>query len=500
MWNKIIKEVNLGRYAGPFEHIPYKNFIQLPVGLVPKAGGQTRLIFHLSYDFEESGNKSVNYYTLDHLCSVTYKDLDYAVREVLRILELIGDPNCPIWFGKSDIKSAFRILCTSPECWWTMIMMAKHPRTHQIFYFIDKCLPFGHSISCALFQKFLDALAFLLKFRTQCRAINNTALSNYLDDFLFAAIKRLICNTIIQLFLDLCGEIGVPVALDKTEWADTLMVFLGILLEGRRHLLAVPEEKRIRALNSLQGLLDRKRAMVRELQSISGLLNFLNRAIFPGRAFTRRMYAKFADTSLKQYHHVRLDGEFKKDCLVWVNFLQKKTLSRCRPFVDLNKKLDATHVGFYSDAAKGENLGIGAIFQNKFWLFAKWEAGYIRKFDPSIEYLELLGVCMGVFAWSSALRNLRIIVWCDNQSVVSMLNSTALSCKHCMILIRKLTLRSLQYNMRIFARWVSGKSNVRSDLLSCQKISKFKALSPQFNSPPTKLPEELWPASRIWEN
>ena len=143
---------------------------------------------------------------------------------------------------------------------------------------------------------------------------------------------------------------------------------------------------------------------------------------------------------------------------------------------------------------------LGAIFQNKFWLFAKWEAGYIRKFDPSIEYFKLLGVCMGVFAWSSKLRNLRIIVWCDNQSVVSMIKSTASSCKHCMILIRKLTLRSLQHKMHIFARWVSGKANVRSDLLSRQKIGKFKVLSPQFNSLPTELPEELWPASRIWEN
>ena len=291
------------------------------MGLVPKAGGQTRLIFHLSYDFEESEHKSVNYYTPNHLCSVTYKDL---VREVLRILELIDDPNCPIWFGKSDIKSAFRILCTLPTCWWMMIMMAKHPHTPRIFYFVDKCLPFGHSISCGLFQKFSDALAFLLKFRIQCRAINHTALSNYLDDFLFAAIKQLICNAIMQLFLDLCGEIGVPVALDKTEWVDTLMVFLGILLEGRRHLLAVPEDKRIRALNSLQGLLDRKKATVRELQSISRLLNFLNRAIYPGRAFTQRMYAKFADTNLKQYHHVRLDGEFKRDCRVWWNSYRTK--------------------------------------------------------------------------------------------------------------------------------------------------------------------------------
>ena len=54
LWSKMIKEVGLGRFAGPFNEIPFCNFVQSPVGLVPKANGQTRLIFHLSYDFKGS--------------------------------------------------------------------------------------------------------------------------------------------------------------------------------------------------------------------------------------------------------------------------------------------------------------------------------------------------------------------------------------------------------------------------------------------------------------
>ena len=45
MWNKIMKEVELGRYAGPFKKPPFDNYIQSPIGLVPKAGNKTRLIF-----------------------------------------------------------------------------------------------------------------------------------------------------------------------------------------------------------------------------------------------------------------------------------------------------------------------------------------------------------------------------------------------------------------------------------------------------------------------
>ena len=52
VWNKVMKEVGLKRYAGPYENIPFQNYMQSPIRLVLKDGGkQTRLIFHLSYNF-----------------------------------------------------------------------------------------------------------------------------------------------------------------------------------------------------------------------------------------------------------------------------------------------------------------------------------------------------------------------------------------------------------------------------------------------------------------
>ena len=50
LWNKIMKEVQAKRFAGPFRRMPFDNYIQSPLGLVPKDGGKdTQLIFHLSY-------------------------------------------------------------------------------------------------------------------------------------------------------------------------------------------------------------------------------------------------------------------------------------------------------------------------------------------------------------------------------------------------------------------------------------------------------------------
>ena len=45
-----MKEVKLNRYVGPFKDIPYDNFIQSPIRLVPKDNGKdVQLIFHLSH-------------------------------------------------------------------------------------------------------------------------------------------------------------------------------------------------------------------------------------------------------------------------------------------------------------------------------------------------------------------------------------------------------------------------------------------------------------------
>ena len=88
LWNKLMKEVKLCRMTGPFKDVPFENFIQSPIGLVPKAGSndQTRLIFHLSYNFsDEDEGGSLNLHTLKELCSVKYCNLDHAVRGMLKL-------------------------------------------------------------------------------------------------------------------------------------------------------------------------------------------------------------------------------------------------------------------------------------------------------------------------------------------------------------------------------------------------------------------------------
>ena len=394
-----MKEVKLKRVAGPYDHVPFDNFIQSPIGLVPKVGGdgkQMHLIFHLSYNFEEGDGEeaamSLNHHTPQDICSVKYNDLDYAVRAYLKVRSQAmqqhkdeDDQVVVVYAGKSDVKSAFRLAPLKSQCWPWLIMSAEDPKTGKLKFFVDKCLPFGASISCAIFQEISNALKHLIECRTSNHINQSTrdTITNYLDDFLFLAVTIGRCNQIMEHFFVLCEEVGIPISFDKTEKAQICIVFLGIMLDGKQMLMRLPLEKREKAIKLIQNLMDKKKATVHELQELCGYLNFLCKAIFPGRPFIRRMYAKYSEKmqlkgydkknswerkfALKPHHHICLDAEFKADCKVWLTFLNKDSdLNQIvnRPMIDvLAPSVTSEEICFYSDASS--KIGYGCLFDTK---------------------------------------------------------------------------------------------------------------------------------------
>ena len=202
---------------------------------------------------------SLNANTPKEKCSVKYRDLDYAVQCCIKLIEILkrmGIVHPTLVFAKSDLTSAFRILPLKIAnfCW--LVMYALDPKTNKVHFFVDKCLPFGASISCALFQKFSDVLCHITQFTINKNTID--ILTNYLDDFLFLAATIWECNKQVLIFLSICEEISCLVSQDKMEWVTTIIVFLGILLNGVEHCLCVPEDKRIKAINMLNWFLENR--------------------------------------------------------------------------------------------------------------------------------------------------------------------------------------------------------------------------------------------------
>ena len=192
-------------------------------------------------------------------------------------------------FAKSDCSNVFCILPILLRHRTLLTMRAQHPISKKWYFFIDKCLPFRASISCACFQSFSDALWHIIVWKLRKAQItkNPDAITNYLDDFLFIALTWLACQGMIQVFLQVCKLIGCPISMEKTEWTTAIIVFLWLLLNRNARTISVPSDKCRKALQLLRTAIDQKKTMIWFIQQLTGTLNFINRAIVPGRAFTK---------------------------------------------------------------------------------------------------------------------------------------------------------------------------------------------------------------------
>ena len=268
-----------------------------------------------------------------------------------------------------------------------------------MYYFLDKALPFGSSISCAHFQEFSNAIAWIVTFRT---GQNNV---NYLDDYLFVALMTLFCNGQVEEFLLVCKTVNFPVNLEKTFWGTTRLTFLGLLIDTENQVVCIPVDKVKKGRTLVQNVLAKRTVTVHQLQQLCGYLNFLCKCVVPGRAFTRRLYAATAGKcgSLKSFHHINISGEVKADLKVWNIFLQQPDVY-CRPFIDFERLWSADELNLYTDSSKNANLAIGG-YCNSSWFVQQWDREFLLKENPSIQYLELYAIATAVMLWIHRFQN-----------------------------------------------------------------------------------------------
>ena len=59
LWNKVMKEVKLNRFAGPYPEPPFENFIQSPIGLVPNIK-EKQPGSYFTYPIQKMGRQSIH--------------------------------------------------------------------------------------------------------------------------------------------------------------------------------------------------------------------------------------------------------------------------------------------------------------------------------------------------------------------------------------------------------------------------------------------------------
>ena len=248
-------------------------------------------------------------------------------------------------------------------------------------------------------------------------------------------------------------------------------------------------------------MLQCKKTTVKQIQRLAGLLNFFTKAIIPARAFTRRLYSVTCKISDKPHYHVRLPSDVKKDLQLWKFFLNQQQ-AVARPFTDFSIIFTAQEIDMFTDSSANPLLGCGGYCGSS-WFERQWNQEFIIKYRPSINFLELYAVTVAVVLWLHRFKNKRIVLFCDNLSVVNMINNSSSKCMHCMTLIRIIVLHGLMYNTRVNAKHVMGKNNIISDLISRRKFQEMNryinTIGKELEDEPTQIPDELWPLNKVWK-
>lgn len=219
----ITEEVSAHRLLGPLPDHLVAHCHASPIGLIPKPHqpGKWRLIVDLS---SPRGN-SVNDGIAVSACHMHYSS-------VLDAATMIRELGPGTLLAKMDLHQAYRNIPVHAD---------DHPlqaiRWGQHTY-VDTALPFGLRSVPKRFSAVADTLAWVMSANGVTRHLH------YLDDFLFLGPPNHDeCASSLHTALQVCSQLGVPVANHKTEGPTTKLTFLGIQIDTEAMQLRLAQDK-----------------------------------------------------------------------------------------------------------------------------------------------------------------------------------------------------------------------------------------------------------------
>ena len=456
----LAKEAKLGRIAGPFDSVPFDDMVFSPLGLQPKKDpGKFRVIHHLSYPKGSSVNDGIP----RECATVKYATVTQAIKFILRFGQ-----GC--FLAKTDIKSAFRIVPVHPSNYHLLGF------TWRDKYYYDRCLPMGCSSSCYIFEAFSTSLEWIIR-----QKVPNVAILHILDDFLFIGYSYQDCYHALTIFQNLCIEIGVPLAPEKTLGPLQAMSFAGIYLDTVDMSASLPEDKITKFLGYIDQLIALKSATLKQVQSVTGMLNFACAVVEPARAFSRRLYDITIGIT-QPHHHIKITKSVREDLYVWRTFLL--SYNRKCFFLDHNF-LSQDLLRFYTDSSS--TIGFGGVFGTH-WFYGLWSEQCLRL---NIALLEIYPIYLALVFWGKLLANKCVMIMSDNQAVVHILNNFTSKDPVIMIIVRLIVLTCMQNNIFIRSQHLPGKSNILPDLLSRNQVQRARQMFPFMDPLPAQVPQHL---------
>lgn len=262
------------------------------------------------------------------------------------------------------------------------------------------------------------------------------------------------------------------------------MSFAGIELDSVSFEARLPLEKIDKCVGLISDFLTRKKVTLKDIQSLTDLLNFACSVVVPGRAFLRRLIDLTVGIT-SPFHYVRINREVKADLKLWQSFL---TGFNGRSFFHEDVWDSTDKMELYTDAAG--SIGFGAVFGSQ-CCYGEWPDNWLHRNNAILEFYPIV---LSLYLWSDQMRNRCFLFLTDNEALVYVINKQSCKDKNLMFFVRKLVLVCLQYNILFKAKHVKGVNNTLADSLSRLQLDTFKHLAPvHMKREPTDIPVHMQP-------
>lgn len=460
----IAADVAAGKKAGPFDAQPFPAFSASPIGAVPKKNGKIRVIHHLSYPF---GGDSINAETVDE-----YQELG-RFDEAAKAIRALG-PGCLLI--KLDVEAAYKQVPVRREDWPLLGFM------WQGKWYYERTLPFGLKSSCRLWELYATALHHFF-----VHTIGIEHVVHYIDDFLFVVAVGPSAQAQLTAALALCARLGVPMSNEKLEGPVTWLTFLGIELDTVLMTARLSAARLAELQLLLQSWVRKRVATVKELQSLTGILNFACTVVRPGRAFLRRIIDHTtAINGRTRRRAMQIPASVLRDIDWWIRFGGE---FNGVGLLYENEWTHGEHIELFTDAC---NDGFGAIYGQRF-IYGPWtrqqreEARRAKRM--SMPFLELYALTLAVAAWGHEWKAKKIMLRSDCEGAVAAINSRSSRNEPMSALVRHLMILAARGQFDLRCKHIPGVLNVSADALSRQNLHDFRVDSPKAHQQPEATPQ-----------
>ena len=244
--------------------------------------------------------------------------------------------------------------------------------------------------------------------------------------------------------------------------------------------IRLPRDKLGHLKEQLGAAVSKRCLAKRDLQSLTGLLQYATKVVWPRRPFLHRLYA-LQNVGSRPTHFIRLNQAARADITWWFLFVER--------WNGLSIAWDLKHCSLeftvFSDASR---LWVCGAYSANHWFQLEWPP-QVAELPIATKELFPVVIAAAVFGklWSGDLVKFKMY----NLAVVQVIQVTYCKDPHLMHLIRLLVFFAAHFNFWFSASHIAGKRNTGADALSRNNNAMFFSQVPEAAQKPVKVPSQL---------